>query len=52
MRPGWDGGNPRAQPPIHQKGVVTFDGVKKPAFADLQQSFRATPQFGVAARKR
>ena len=42
VRPDWDGGNPRATPPIHQKGVVTFDGAKKPAFADLQQAFRAT----------
>lgn len=50
VRPGWDGGNPRSQPPIHQKGVVSFDGVRKPAFADLQQAFRATSQFGVAAR--
>jgi beta-glucuronidase len=52
VRPGWDGGNPRAQPPIHQKGVITFDGAKKPAFADLQQSFLATAQFGHVARKR
>ncbi len=50
VRPGWDGGNPRAQPPVHQKGVVTFEGARKPAFADLQQAFRAANQFGTAAR--
>ena len=50
VRPGWDGGNPRAEPPIHQKGVVTFDGAKKPAFNDLQQSFLATAQFGPRAQ--
>jgi beta-glucuronidase len=45
VRPGWDGGNPRALPPLHQKGVVTFDGAPKPAFATLQQLFRSTSQI-------
>jgi beta-glucuronidase len=49
VRPGWEGGNPRPQPPIHQKGVVTFAGAKKPAFFDLQRLFKATAQV---ARKR
>ncbi|WP_205699515.1 glycoside hydrolase family 2 protein [Conexibacter sp. SYSU D00693] len=48
VRPGWEGGNPRPEPPIHQKGVVRFDGSKKPAFFDLQRLFKATTQ--VAAR--
>ena len=47
VRPGWDGGNPRARPPLHQKGVVTFDGVPKPAFFDVQRIYRATKQWGV-----
>lgn len=51
VRPEWDGGNPRPQPPIHQKGLVTLDGVRKPAFADVQASFRATPQIAGAARR-
>jgi beta-glucuronidase len=46
VRPRWDGNNPRPHPPIHEKGLVTFDGVRKPAFADAQRLFRATPQLG------
>jgi len=46
VRPKWDGGNPRPNSPIHQKGLITFDGVRKPAFFDVQKSFRATKQFG------
>jgi len=49
VRPDWDGGNPRPQPPIHQKGLIAFDGTKKPAFFDVQRSYRATKQFGSAA---
>jgi hypothetical protein len=45
VRPDWDGGNPRPQPPIHQKGLVSFDGVRKPAFFDVQRIFKATQQF-------
>jgi beta-glucuronidase len=46
VRPGWEGGNPRPQSPIHQKGVVAFDGTKKPGFFDIQRLFKATPQYG------
>ena len=28
-RPLWDGGNPRPTPPIHEKGVISFDGAVK-----------------------
>jgi beta-glucuronidase len=45
VRPGWDGGNPRPQPPIHQKGLITFAGVKKPAWYDVQRLFRGTTQI-------
>jgi hypothetical protein len=48
VRPNWDGNNPRPIPPIHQKGLVTFDGAPKPAFADVQRLFRATTQIGPA----
>jgi beta-glucuronidase len=48
VRPNWDGNNPRPSPPIHQKGLVTFDGAPKPAFADVQRLFRATLQIGPA----
>ncbi|MBE2318845.1 beta galactosidase jelly roll domain-containing protein [Solirubrobacter sp. CPCC 204708] len=46
VRPGWEGGNPRPAAPVHQKGLVSYDGVKKPAFFDIQRWFKATPQFG------
>ncbi|MCW3049352.1 MAG: hypothetical protein JWO74_3636 [Solirubrobacterales bacterium] len=46
VRPNWDGGNPWPNPPIHQKGVISFDGVKKPGFFDLQRNYLATNQFG------
>ncbi|MGH2840257.1 MAG: glycoside hydrolase family 2 protein [Solirubrobacteraceae bacterium] len=46
VRPNWDGGNPRPEPPIHQKGVLRFDGSKKPAWFDLQRSFTTTRQYG------
>ena len=49
VRPDWDGGNPRPQPPIHQKGLIAFDGTKKPAFFDVQRSYKATKQFRNAA---
>jgi beta-glucuronidase len=48
VRPNWDGNNPRPHPPYHEKGLVTFDGAPKPAFADVQRLFRATPQIGPA----
>ena len=51
VRPFWDGGNPRPESPIHQKGLVTLDGVRKPAFADVQAAFRATRQIAAAARR-
>jgi beta-glucuronidase len=45
VRPGWDGGNPRPAAPIHQKAVIAWDGTKKPAYFELQKSFRATTQL-------
>jgi beta-glucuronidase len=48
VRPNWDGNNPRPNPPIHEKGLVTFDGIPKPAFADAQRIFRGTVQIGPA----
>ena len=35
-------------PPIHQKGLITFDGVRKPACFDVQRIFRGTVQIGPA----
>jgi len=45
VRPEWDGGNPRPSPPTHQKGVVAFDGTRKPGYFDLQRDFTQTNQY-------
>jgi beta-glucuronidase len=45
VRPGWDGGNPMPQPPMHQKAVISYDGTAKPAYYDLQAAFRSTQQY-------
>ncbi|WP_037409905.1 glycoside hydrolase family 2 protein [Candidatus Solirubrobacter pratensis] len=45
VRPGWDGGDPRPQPPVFQKGLITYDGVRKPAWADVQRWFTQTQQL-------
>ena len=51
VRPGWEGGNPRPSSPVHQKGLVTYDGVRKPAFADVQRSYTTTPQLRADHRR-
>jgi beta-glucuronidase len=48
VRPGWEGGNPRPLSPLFQKGLITYDGVRKPAWADVQRWFTQTQQFGPA----
>ncbi len=47
VRPGWEGGNPRPAPPLHQKGLIAFDGTRKPAFFDAQRLYRGAAQFRV-----
>jgi len=42
VRPGWDGGDPRPQPPVFQKGLITYDGQRKPAWSDVQRWYKAT----------
>ena len=46
VRPGWAGGNPLPSPPFHKKGLLDFDGAKKPAWFDAQANFKATNQLG------
>jgi beta-glucuronidase len=47
VRPGWEGGNPRPNPPIHQKGLLRYgDFARKPAWEDLRRNYAATKQFG------
>ena len=45
IHPDWAGGNPRPTPPMHQKGVIAYDGRPKPAYADLRDAYRATEQL-------
>jgi beta-glucuronidase len=47
----WMGGDPWPNPPLHQKGLVTFGGAKKPAYYVVRRSYRATAQY-VAPRSR
>lgn len=48
VKPHWDGG---AHPPpdqrdsIHNKGLISYDGKVKPAFAFAQKQFKATPLY-------
>jgi beta-glucuronidase len=49
VRPDWDGGDPRPDPPLHQKGLITLDWVKKPAFATVQSIFNSTDQLGTGS---
>jgi len=45
VRPGWEGGNPRPNPPIFQKGLVTYDTwARKPAWEDVHRWFTQTNQ--------
>jgi beta-glucuronidase len=48
VRPNWDGGNPHPNSPIHEKGLLRFDGSKKPAWFDVQRIFAATNQLGLS----
>ena len=47
MRPNWDGGNPRPNPPVHEKGLLRFDRSEEAGVvADAQRLFGATNQLG------
>lgn len=46
VRPNWDGGNPHPNPPVHEKGLLRFDGSRKPAWFDTQRLFAAANQLG------
>ena len=48
--PGWQGGAGRRPPQFepntrHHKGLITYDGVRKPAFELLRERFHATPLY-------
>lgn len=40
VRPGWAGGNPLPDPPMHRKGVISYLGERKPAYSVLQGAYR------------
>ncbi|MEA2296555.1 MAG: beta-glucuronidase [Solirubrobacteraceae bacterium] len=38
VRPAWAGGNPRPAPPVHQKGLITYDThARKPAWENVHR---------------
>ena len=43
VRPGWEGGNPRPDPPFSRKGVFDRLGTPKPAFETVRRRFLAVP---------
>ena len=46
VKPDWEGGNPRPEPPVHQKGLLTYDAMsRKPAWADVQRFYTGTNQY-------
>jgi beta-glucuronidase len=48
VKPRWDGGPPRKINPrtsIHHKGLITYGGVRKPAFAATAALFAQTPFY-------
>jgi beta-glucuronidase len=47
VKPNWDGGAERNVPrdALHNKGLITYDGVPKPAFFEAQRRFKATPVY-------
>jgi beta-glucuronidase len=50
VRPNWDGGNPKPQSPLNQKGLMDQFGKPKPAYAAAQRMFAEVTPPGVAAR--
>jgi beta-glucuronidase len=46
VRPGWEGGDPRPQPPLFQKGLLTYGTwARKPAWADVNRWYTQTQQY-------
>ena len=38
--PGWNGGNPKPDPPYNTKGLIGTDGRAKPAYRAVRRMFR------------
>ena len=46
VKPAWDGGaHPTERDSIHNKGLISYDGKVKPAFAVARQAFRSTSLY-------
>jgi beta-glucuronidase len=46
VKPFWDGGaHPQSRDSIHNKGLISYGGKVKPAFAVVQKEFRSTPLY-------
>ena len=46
VKPFWDGGaHPPDRDSIHNKGLISYEGKVKPAFAATQDAFKATPLY-------
>lgn len=41
VRPDWEGGNPRPEPPYNQKGLADENYKRKPAFDDVAELFKS-----------
>jgi beta-glucuronidase len=41
VRPDWEGGNPRPEPPLNQKGLVDDLNKRKPAFDDVAELYKS-----------
>jgi beta-glucuronidase len=54
--PGWSGGAGRRPPQYepntrHQKGLLTYEGQKKPAWSAVHDHFVRTPLYATVARR-
>jgi len=46
VKPDWDGGaHPKVRDPIHNKGLISYDGRAKPAFKTAREAFEGTPLY-------
>ena len=51
VRPNWDGGNPKPDSPLNQKGLEDETGKPKPAYLAAERIFHDSPVLPVAARR-
>jgi beta-glucuronidase len=50
VRPNWDGGNPKPQSPLNQKGLMDPAGKRKPAFTAVARMFHEVAPAGAGAQ--